>query len=99
MANKYLKGGALNPAWCDEQDAKIETESIINSLYNLFDQLDIDLNIQLGDSIDVSISKDKNLKDMCTINIEDNYEAKFKFIKNHSDTPEDLKLAKEIIGL
>lgn len=98
MADKYLKGGALNPAWCDEQDAKIETESIINSLYNLFDQLDINLNIQLGDSIGIGISKDKNLKDMC-INTEGDYEAKFKFIKNHSDTPENLKLAKEIIGL
>ena len=41
MANKYLKGGALNPAWCDEQDAELITGSIVDSLYNLFNNMDI----------------------------------------------------------
>lgn len=102
MANKYLKGGALNPAWCDEQDAKAMTESIIDSLYDLFTNgVDIGISLQLGEGVDISLSrKPMNMNTMCTIvDTESEYEAKFNFIKNHSGTPEDLKLAKEIIGL
>lgn len=102
MANKYLKGGALNPAWCDEQDAAFETECItesIGTLYDIFDDMDIDFSLQLGEGVSVNISKPKKLKEMCTVNTEKDYEAKFNFLKNHNDTPEDLELAMKIIGL
>lgn len=105
MATKYLKGGALNPAWCDEQDVELEVERVSESmelLYELLSEFDIDFNLQLGEGVDVSISKNSNdkQKEMCTIiNTENDYEAKFNFLKNHSATPEDLQLAKEIIGL
>lgn len=96
MASKYLKGGALNPAWCDEQDAALLTESIME-LYDLFGD-DMDLDLELTEGVNITISN-KN-KEMCKIiNTESDYEAKFNFIKNHSATPEDLKLAREIIGL
>ena len=101
MTEKYLKGGALNPIWCDEQDAIFETESIMDCLSDLFSLMDIDLNIQLGEGVAVGISnKNKEPMNMCSIlNTESEYEAKFNFIKRHSATPEDLQLAREIIGL
>lgn len=104
MAKKYLPGGALNPAWCDEQDIAITTENIMDGLASLFNNLDINFSLQLDEGINLNISnKQQNIEpsnDMCTIiNIEEEYEAKFNFIKNHSETPEDLQLAKEIIGL
>ena len=101
MARKYLKGGALNPIWCDEQDAEIFADSIVDSLSNLFGTMDIDLNLQFGEGIDVNISnKRSDEKEMCSIvNTENDFEAKFDFLKRHSDTPEDLELAMRIIGL
>ena len=101
MARKYLPGGALNPAWCDEQDIAADTESIMNSLSYLLEEMDIDLNLQLAEGIGVSISnKNKEPKSMCSVlDTESEYEAKFNFIKRHSATPEDLQLAREIIGL
>lgn len=105
MANKYLKGGALNPAWCDEQDAALITKNIMDgmeSLFNIFRNMDMEFNLQLGEGVDINISKykEKETKEMCTIiNTENDYEAKFNFIKKHSATPEDLELAKEIVGL
>lgn len=101
MARKYLPGGALNPAWCDEQDRLLQTESINSALSDLFDTMDIDLNLKLGEGVDVSISnKNKEPKSMCvSLDTESEYEAKFNFIKRHSATPEDLQLAREIIGL
>lgn len=102
MANKYLKGGALNPVWCDEQDAEIFSESITDSIFNLLDILDINFDLQLMEGVNINVSnkrKDEG-RIMCDIiNTENYYEAKFNFIKNHSGTPEDLKLAREIIGL
>lgn len=104
MANKYLKGGALNPAWCDEQDAAFEAERIMEStkfLHDLIDDINIELNLQLGEGVGINISKNKNPKEeMCTIvNAESDYEAKFNFLKNHSNTPDELELAMKIIGL
>lgn len=99
MARKYLKGGALNPAWCDEQDVALLKESIFDSICNLFNTMDIDLNLQLGEGVAINISN-KPLKNMCNIiDTENDYEAKFNFVKNHSGVPEDLQLAREIIGL
>ena len=103
MAEKYLKGGALNPAWCDEQDKAQEVENIMYGLEEIFNNMNAELNLQLGEGVDVTVSnKTSNipLNNMCNIiDLEKEYEAKFNFIKNHSGTPEDLKLAKEIIGL
>ena len=101
MANKYLKGGALNPAWCLEQDAKLLEESIFNGIMNLIDMVDINLNFEPIEGVGINISNTRSRsKEMCSIvNTENDYEAKFNFIKNHSDTPEDLQLAREIIGL
>lgn len=104
MAKKYLPGGALNPAWCDEQDAALMTEEIMDGLGNIFNELDMDLDIQLEEGVNLNISnKQQNIEpsNICRTveDLEKEYEAKFKFIKNHSGTPEDLQLAKEIIGL
>lgn len=105
MAKKYLPGGALNPAWCDEQDAAIMTEEIMDGLEDIFNALDSEIELELAEGINLNISnKQQNIEssnEMCrTIHsLEKEYEAKFNFIKNHSETPEDLQLAKEIIGL
>lgn len=103
MVKKYLKGGALNPAWCDEQDAIIMKGSILDGLYNFFNNnVDIELNLELAEGVHINISNrnKEERKEMCTIiNTNNDYESKFNFIKSHSSTPEDLELAKEIIGL
>lgn len=110
MANKYLKGGALNPIWCDEEDARIlaeNTTSMMESLYEICsmmaeDDIDVDFNLELAEGLNVNVSSanKENPKDMCSIiDTESELEAKFNFLKRHSSTPEDLELAKEIIGL
>lgn len=99
MASKYLKGGALNPAWCDEQDAAFLKESISESIGSLFSNMMMDIELELAEGVNINVSN-KKLKNMCTVvNTENDYEAKFNFIKKHSATPEDLELAKEIVGL
>lgn len=106
MANKYLKGGALNPAWCDEQDAAIETENIMNSInfLDIFNNIGFDLNLQLGEGVNINITKNREpKKEMCTIaNTKTEYsdaEAKLNYLKYHSNTPEELELSMKLIGL
>ena len=100
MARKYLKGGALNPEWCEEQDIAYITESVKECIAGLFStMMDVELNLQLAEGVNVKVSN-SSLKTMCEIiDTESEFEAKFNFIKNHSDTPEDLQLAKQIVGL
>lgn len=99
MANKYLKGGALNPAWCDEQDALYDAERISDNIMNLLERIAMDMTIDFGGGIVTNVPSVQNKKEMCIISNVDDYEAKFNFVKRHSDTPEDLELAKQIIGL
>lgn len=100
MASKYLPGGGLNPIWCMEQDIEAETAAITECLDIISNYMDIDLTLQLGEGVTTNISRKKELKDMCvTVNTENDYEAKFNFLKKHSETPEDLALAIKIIGL
>jgi len=103
MAEKYLKTGALNPAWCDEQYVAHQTERIMDGLEDFLNgDIDANLSLDLGDNVSLNISgKRTNNKSMCElVGIDEkDYEAKFNFIKQHSDNPEDLKLAREIIGL
>ena len=101
MANKYLPGGALNPIWCEEQDAEEMTESITESLMDIFesDDIDADVQINLGEGVIVNARKSSSNESRNVCIAENDYEAKFNFIKQHSDDPDDLKLAREIIGL
>ena len=100
MTRKYLKGGALNPAWCEEQDAAMQAEWICECLEDLFKTgMEMDLNLQLSDAVNVNLSNRSYEEMFSSMEAESIYEAKFNFIKNHSDTPEDLKLAREILGL
>ena len=60
MADKYLKGGALNPAWCDEQDAAEMTEDIVGSLIDIFETdgfEDSNVELELGPGVKLNISK------------------------------------------
>lgn len=102
MANKYLPGGALNPIWCDEQDAEEMAESITESIMDIFecDDIDAGIEIDLGEGVVLNAQKSSSNRNNGNLCIADNdYEAKFNFIKQHSGNPEDLKLAREIIGL
>lgn len=96
--DKYLKGGSLNPRWVDEQNRQKTVEDTMDNLHELLECFEInEININLAEGIDLSLSPGNNSS---SVSIDDNdYEAKFKFIKDHSDNPEDLKLAREIIGL
>ena len=64
------------------------------------DDIDADVQINLGEGVVVNARKKSNSNESRNVCIAENdYEAKFNFIKQHSDNPEDLKLAREIIGL
>lgn len=97
---KYLPGGSLNPYWVNEQEQSRLKQDLLEDL-NSF------VNI-LKDPIFGCISIMKQPVEMCTIihngeqsyrGLEQELEAKFNFIKRHSDSKEDLQLAREIIGL
>lgn len=100
MARKYLPGGGLNPIWCAERDAEMMEENIKNILDSYSDG-DVEISLELADGINVILrnnNESKENKDMCTL-ADNDYEAKFNFLKRHSATPEDYELAKTIIGL
>jgi hypothetical protein len=102
MADKYLPNGGLNPIWCMEDDARKEAEAITESIESLFDcdGITTHLELDLGEGVAAHIEKIYNeYDDEDDIDILSDYEAKFRFIKMHSDNPEDLKLAREIVGL
>ena len=104
MADKYLPNGGLNPIWCMEDDARKEADAIMESIEDLFDcdGVHTRLELDLGDGVKAHIEPDDDeYEDDGNDNIDmiSKYEAKFQFIKMHSDNPEDLKLAREIIGL
>lgn len=103
MSKKYLPGGAINPAWAKEQQVDYIANNITDGLWELFNSIGMELNLELSEGVNLKISNQNNTKDMCSVedrgNMNDYLESKFNFIKNHSDTPEDLKLAREIIGL
>lgn len=105
MANKYLPNGALNPIWCMEDDARKEAEAIKESIEDIFDcdGIEAGLELDLGEGVVAHIGKvlgdEDDDDDYDDIDPLSDYEAKFQFIKMHSDNPEDLKLAREIVGL
>lgn len=104
MARKYLPGGALNPIWCDEQDAERE-KKYVSDLVDLFmtlsDGPNVNMDLEMGDEgVHIKLSGNKVQKVVCqNIDSYNDYEEKFEFLKTHSDTPEDLELAMKIIGL
>ena len=103
MARKYLKGGSLNPAWCEEQDVELIREGIIGGITTaLLNNLNFGLELELEEGINLSISNKQENQipiEYNYIDTESDYEAKFNFLKRHSGTPEDLELAKQIIGI
>ena len=103
MANKYLPNGALNPIWCMEDDARREAESIKESIADIFDCEGIaaGLELDLGGGVTAFMEQvyDEEEDGDDDSDKFSEYEAKFQFIKMHSNNPEDLKLAREIVGL
>lgn len=96
MAKKYLPGGALNPAWCHEQDVAQMTESIMDTLNDLFASgVAMELNLELSEGISVKIPNNQTQEVVRS----NDYEEIFQFLSRHRDTPEDLELAMKIIGL
>lgn len=103
MADMYVKGGSLNPFWVDEQidkAAKREfeeymgtvSEGLTNTLREVINEFSDEIS-EYYDEEDDEEEKDEK------VNIADELEAKFQFIKRHSDDPEDLALAKKILGI
>jgi len=100
--NKYLKTGAINPAWAEEEDTEIMSNGITECINKLFDTINLDMDIELAKGVNINISNKQNKQqtEMCSIIPPLNdYESKFEFIKRHSGSPEDLRLAREIVGL
>lgn len=94
--DKYLRGGSLNPAWVNEQEKQNIVDSIKDGLEELAECIDVKINMSLAEGIDLSLTNKCIDNSISSI---DSLEDKFNFIKRHSDNPEDLKLAKEIVGL
>ena len=108
MASKYLKGGALNPVWCDEQDAEYMAEQISEEIISLLECTDMSIDMDLGSGVEVHIpGKSEKIMDALLedelededVSVEEELEAKFLFLKKHSGNPEDLELAKLILGI
>lgn len=96
LTEKYLPGGALNPYWVLEQKQELSSRE------------EDEIEDELLEAIkECSVTPDEALLEMCKvipasrlpISLEDELETKFNFIKRHSDSPEDLQLAREIAGL
>ena len=103
MADMYVKGGSLNPFWVDEdidRCAKEEFKENMQYLSNQFrdsikkviDEFRDEIN-ELNDDEDEDDEEEEN------DDIAAELEAKFQFIKRHSDNPDDLALAKKILGI
>jgi hypothetical protein len=90
--NKYLPGGSINPAWAREQEVANITNDISNEFYEFINNLEFNFG---KEEVNVNMIIRKEMCEIC----DDEYERKFNFIRNHSDSPEDLKLAREIIGI
>lgn len=105
MADMYVKGGSLNPFWVDEDiDRAIREE--FKQDENLQEALTDGLKIALQQSIrEVLACKAREYEENQEEDDEDDedyldeLEAKFQFIKRHSDNPNDLELAKKILGI
>ena len=104
MADMYVKGGSLNPFWGDEQidkAAKKEfkeymgtvSEGLTNTLREVINEFSNEISEYYAEEGDEEEEDDEK------VNIADELEAKFQFIKRHSDDPEDLALAKKILGI
>lgn len=115
MARKYVPGGGmgcgLNPIWCKEQDQKIQEQKIRQIIQDVGSSCDFSVSFDVGNTA-VTISKN-NLQNMGNNGkmeqlMDENseyyktlksLEAKFQFIKNHSQNEEDLELARKIAEL
>lgn len=102
----YLKNGSLNPFWVDEdidRHAKKEFEEYAsylskcfrNSLKSAIDECRDDINA-LAEEYDDDEDDDDEEEET---DIGAELEAKFQFIKRHSNDPDDLELAKKILGI
>ena len=90
---KYVKGGGLNPFWIDyeiERYSKENSDDYCDTITNTD-------NSSICDFVDMSSDYSINYYD--DISYEDKLEADFQFLKRHSDSEEDLKLAKQILGI
>lgn len=91
---KYVKGGGLNPFWMEYE---IERYSKENSNDYHDDNTDDNIMCEIIDLIDDYVNN--YCDDNDDISYEDKLEADFQFLKRHSDSEEDLKLAKQILGI
>jgi hypothetical protein len=96
MSKKYLPGGSLNPYW------------VLNQKKQIHDNEEVELGNELDDILeDCTIDRDVATIEMrkltpvvrVPITLNDELEAKFNFVKRHSKDPNDLQLAREIVGL
>lgn len=93
--NMYNPGGGLNYFWVEErieeynrEKRRKEMEEYGESISDIMEDF---ANNLIKSSIQIPICDNNS--------ITDELEAKFQFIKNHSDDPEDLELAKKILGI
>lgn len=99
MADMYVKGGSLNPFWVDEQIDKAAKKEFKEYIGTVSEGLTNTLREVINEfSNEISEYYDEEEEDE-KVNIADELEAKFQFIKRHSDDPEDLALAKKILGI
>lgn len=107
MSRKYIHGGGINPRWVLEQEQakqKKEQEEYelvlkeredykINKLKDMVKELSYSASIQLKNGINATINNNEGNYQNYTL------EDKFNFLKAHSDNPEDLELAKQILRI
>lgn len=91
--DKYIKGGSLNPFWINElrYQTRLKNNGRIPGEDDDF--------IPFSECLENVINNFDSDDDCDDISYEDELEAKFNFLKKHSDSEEDLELAKQILGL
>lgn len=114
MAQKYNQFGGLNPVWVAEEDRRLALEqdrelqeanaNLIESIRNGFHDVIEAAAEAIRECYNENPKEEKEIiletnKVNNSISIEDELEAKFQFIKRHSDSDEDLALAKKILGI
>ena len=91
---EYTPCGGISQLWLYEKEKEREEkerEECENSIANIVKNISYGVSAQLRNGTKIDINNNNNN----SITLED----KFNFLKAHSDNPEDLELAKQILGI
>jgi hypothetical protein len=107
MPEKYVRGGNINPFWVMAEREKIMEEKALKKnnakFYAELEKITKEYKEEVRKEVREELLQEFKEKHKQMVHEADSmpndYDAKFQFLKSHSDTPEDLALAKSILGI